>query len=158
MEELSGLDASFLYLETPKIPMHIGGVAVMEGSLTFDDFRQYVSERVHTVDKLTQKLVTVPLNLDRPYWVEDPDFDINMHMHRTALPRPGGWRELRYLASRLFSQQLNRDRPLWEFIFVEGLDSIPQVPKGSVALISKLLSTLLKSSRSKACKSKWVPA
>jgi len=138
MEELSGLDASFLYLETPKIPMHIGGVAVMEGSLTFDDFRQYVSERVHTVDKLTQKLVTVPLNLDRPYWVEDPDFDINMHMHRTALPRPGGWRELRYLASRLFSQQLNRDRPLWEFIFVEGLDSIPQVPKGSVALISKV--------------------
>ena len=59
--------------------------------------------------------MTVPLNLDRPYWVEDPDFDINMHMHRTALPRPGGWRELRYLASRLFSQQLNRDRPLWEF-------------------------------------------
>ena len=79
MEELSGLDASFLYLETPKIPMHIGGVAVMEGSLTFDDFRQYVSERVHTVDKLTQKLVTVPLNLDRPYWVEDPDFDETNH-------------------------------------------------------------------------------
>ncbi|MFT5984345.1 MAG: diacylglycerol O-acyltransferase, partial [Ulvibacter sp.] len=100
MKELSGLDASFLYLETPKIPMHIGGVAIIEGSLEFDDFRQYVSERVHTVEKLTQKLVTVPLSLDRPYWVEDPDFDINMHMHRTALPRPGGWKELRYLASR----------------------------------------------------------
>jgi WS/DGAT/MGAT family acyltransferase len=138
MEELSGLDASFLYLETSKIPMHIGGVAILEGSLKFDDFRQYVSERVHTVEKLTQKLVTVPLSLDRPYWVEDPDFDINMHLHRTALPRPGGWKELRYLASRLFSQQLNRDRPLWEFIFVEGVDSIPQVPKGSVALISKV--------------------
>jgi len=78
------------------------------------------------------------MSLDRPYWVEDPDFDINMHLHRTALPRPGGWKELRYLASRMFSQQLNRDRPLWEFIFVEGLDSIPQVPKGSVALISKV--------------------
>ena len=110
--------------------MHIGGVAVMEGSLKFDDFRQYVSERMHTVEKLTQKLVTVPFSLDRPYWVEDPDFDINMHMHRTALPRPGGWKKLRYLASRLFSQQLNRDCPLWEFIFVEGLDSIPQVPRG----------------------------
>jgi WS/DGAT/MGAT family acyltransferase len=138
MQELSGLDASFLYLETSKIPMHIGGVAILEGSLKFDDFRQYVSERVHTVEKLTQKLVTVPMSLDRPYWVEDPDFDINMHLHRTALPRPGGWKELRYLASRMFSQQLNRDRPLWEFIFVEGLDSIPQVPKGSVALISKV--------------------
>jgi WS/DGAT/MGAT family acyltransferase len=138
MEELSGLDASFLYLETSKVPMHIGGVSILEGSLKFEDFRQYVSDRVHTVDKLTQKLVTVPFSLDRPYWVEDPDFDINMHLHRTALPRPGGWQELRYLASRLFSQQLNRERPLWEFIFVEGIDSIPQVPKGSVALISKM--------------------
>lgn len=138
MEELSGLDASFLYLETPKVPMHIGGVAIMEGSLQFDDFKQFIQDRLHTVDKLTQKLVTVPMSLDRPYWVEDPDFDLNQHLHRTALPRPGGWKELRYLASRLFSQQLDRERPLWEFIFVEGLDSIPQVPKGSVALISKV--------------------
>lgn len=138
MEELSGLDASFLYLETPKVPMHIGGVAIIEGSLHFDDFRQFVQDRVHTVDKLTQKLVTVPMSLDRPYWVDDPDFDLSQHLHRTALPRPGGWKELRYLASRLFSQQLDRDRPLWEFIFVEGLDSLPQVPKGSVALISKV--------------------
>lgn len=138
MEELSGLDASFLYLETPKIPMHIGGVAILEGSLSFDDFKQYVADRLHTVDKLTQKLVTVPLSLDRPYWVEDPDFDINLHLHRTALPRPGGWKELRYLASRIFSQQLNRERPLWEFVFVEGIDTIAQVPKGSVALITKV--------------------
>jgi diacylglycerol O-acyltransferase len=138
MEELSGVDASFLYLETPKMPMHIGGVSIIEGSLEFDDFRQFIQNRLHTVDKLTQKLVTVPMSLDRPYWVEDPDFDLNLHLHRTALPRPGGWKELRYLASRLFSQQLDRDRPLWEFIFVEGLDSIPQVPKGSVALISKV--------------------
>jgi diacylglycerol O-acyltransferase / wax synthase len=138
MEELSGLDASFLFLETAKIPMHIGGVAILEGSIKFEDFKAYIEERLHTVDKLTQKLVTVPMSLDRPYWVDDPDFDINMHLHHTALPHPGGWRELRYLASRLFSQHLNRERPLWEFIFVEGLDSIPQVPKGSVALISKV--------------------
>jgi len=138
MEALSGLDASFLFLETAKIPMHIGGVAILEGSIKFEDFKAYIEERLHTVDKLTQKLVTVPMSLDRPYWVDDPDFDINMHLHHTALPKPGGWRELRYLASRLFSQHLNRERPLWEFIFVEGLDSIPQVPKGSVALISKV--------------------
>jgi WS/DGAT/MGAT family acyltransferase len=138
MEELSGLDASFLYLETSKTPMHIGGVSIIEGSLNFDVLRQFVKDRLHTVDKLTQKLVMVPINLDRPYWVDDPDFDLSLHLHRTALPHPGGWKELRSLASRLFSQQLNRERPLWEFIFVEGLDSIPQVPKGSVALISKV--------------------
>jgi diacylglycerol O-acyltransferase len=138
MEELSGLDASFLYMETAKMPMHIGGVNILEGSMQFDEFKQFIEERVHMVARLTQKLVTVPLSLDRPYWAEDPDFDINMHLHRTALPRPGGWKELRYLASRLFSQQLNRDRPLWEFIFVEGIDDVPQVPKGSVAMISKV--------------------
>jgi diacylglycerol O-acyltransferase / wax synthase len=138
MEELSGLDASFLYMETPKMPMHIGSVNILEGSMQFEEFKQFIEDRVHMVAKLTQKLVTVPLSLDRPYWAEDPDFDINMHLHRTALPRPGGWKELRYLASRLFSQQLNRDRPLWEFIFVEGIDDVPQVPKGSVALISKV--------------------
>jgi WS/DGAT/MGAT family acyltransferase len=138
MEELSGLDASFLYLETPKMPMHIGGVSIIEGSLQFDDFRQFVQDRLHNVDKLRQKLVMVPMSLDRPYWVDDPDFDLSQHLHRTALPRPGGWKELRYLASRMFTQQLDRERPLWEFIFVEGLDSIPQVPKGSVALISKV--------------------
>lgn len=138
MEELSGLDASFLYLETPKTPMHIGGVNVLEGSMNFDDFRQFIQDRVHTVAKLTQKLATVPLSLDRPYWVEDPDFNLNMHLHHMTLPKPGGWKELRKLASHLFSQQLDRDRPLWEFIFVEGLDAILQVPKGSVALISKV--------------------
>jgi diacylglycerol O-acyltransferase len=138
MEELSGLDASFLYLETPKVPMHIGGVAIIEGSLAFDMFRQFMQNRLHIVDKLTQKLVTVPMSLDKPYWVDDPDFDLNQHLHRTALPSPGGWKELRSLASRLLSQQLDRERPLWEFTFVEGLDSIPQVPKGSVALISKV--------------------
>ncbi|MFT5670721.1 MAG: diacylglycerol O-acyltransferase [Glaciecola sp.] len=138
MEELSGLDASFLYLETPKVPMHIGGVAIIEGSLEFDIFRQFMQNRLHIVDKLTQKLVTVPMSLDKPYWVDDPDFNLNQHLHRTALPSPGGWKELRSLASSLLSQQLDRERPLWEFTFVEGLDSIPQVPKGSVALISKV--------------------
>ncbi len=138
MEELSGIDASFLYLETPKIPMHIGGVAIFEGSMKFEDFFQFIQDRVHLVDKLTQKLVTVPMGLDKPYWVEDPDFDLSLHVRRTSLPKPGSWKELRYLASQHFSTMLNRERPLWEFIFVEGLDSIAQVPKGSVAMISKV--------------------
>jgi diacylglycerol O-acyltransferase len=70
--------------------------------------------------------------------VQDPDFDLNRHLFSTALPKPGGWQELRSLASQEFSNQLSRERPLWEFIFVEGLDNIPQVPKGSVALLTKV--------------------
>lgn len=138
MEELSGLDASFLFLETEKIPMHIGGVAILEGSMQFEDFFQYIEERVHLVDKLTQKLVNVPLSLDKPYWIQDTDFDLHLHVKKTRLPAPGSWKELRYLASQHFSNMLDRERPLWEFIFVEGLDNVSQVPKGSVALISKV--------------------
>ncbi len=138
MQALSGLDASFLFLETNKIPMHIGGVAILEGSLSFDSFQQFLEERIHCVPRLTEKLITSPLNVDRPHWRYDEDFDINLHLHRTALPRPGGWSELRYLASKVFSLKLDRDRPLWEFTFVEGIDNIPQVPQGSVALISKI--------------------
>lgn len=138
MEELSGLDASFLFLETPKMPMHIGGVAVLEGSMSFEAFFQFISQRVHLVTRLTQKLVASPLSLDKPYWIEDPNFDLNLHIRQTHLARPGGWKELRYLASQHFSEPLDRSRPLWEFIFVDGLDKVSQVPKGSVALISKV--------------------
>lgn len=138
MEELSGLDASFLYLESEKIPMHIGGVAILEGTLKFEDFYGFFEQRAHGVARLRQKLVSVPMSLDRPYWADDPDFDLSNHCHRVTLKRPGGWRELRALASDVFSGQMNRDRPLWEFVFVEGVDNIDQVPKGSVALISKI--------------------
>ena len=138
MEALSGLDASFLYLETATMPMHIGSMAIIEGTITFDDFKAYIGQRLHKVERLQQKLAFVPLGLDRPYWVQDPDFDLDRHVFCMALPQPGGWQELRYLASQEFSTQLSRERPLWEFIFVEGLDNIPQVPKGSVALLSKI--------------------
>lgn len=138
MQALSGLDASFLFLETNKVPMHIGSVAIIEGTLQFEEFKSFIEERIHLVERLTQKLAFSPLNIDRPYWVKDADFDINFHLYRTALPNPGGWKELRYLASHMFSQHLNQDRPLWHFTFVEGIDDIAQVPKGSVALISRV--------------------
>jgi len=135
---LSGLDSSFLYLETDNIPMHIGGLDVCDGSLTFDEFREFIASRLHLAPRLLQRLVQAPFNVDYPYWVDDPDFDIDMHLHHTALPGPGGWRELRRLASRLYSQPLHRSRPLWEMVFVEGLNTIDQVPHGSVAVISKI--------------------
>ncbi len=138
MQALSGLDSSFLYLETDSQPMHVGGLNVYEGSLAFEDFKQFLQQRLPLAPRLSQRLVQVPLSIDHPYWVDDPDFDIDMHLHHAALPQPGDWRALRKLASRIFGQKLDRSRPLWEFVFVEGLDNIPQVPRGSVAVISKI--------------------
>ena len=138
IEAISGLDATFLYGESPTQHMHVGSVAVIEGSLKFETFKKIIHSRLHLIPKLRKRLVMVPFSIDYPYWVDDPEFDIDLHIHRVALPAPGGWKELREIASRLFSLPLDRNRPLWQFTFVEGLNSIPQVPKGSVAAISKM--------------------
>ena len=138
MQQLTGLDSSFLYLETTNTPMHVGSLNVYEGSLTFEAFRNFLSERLHLAPRLLQKLVTVPMGLGNPYWVDDADFDINLHLQHLALPKPGDWKALRKLTSKMIGQPLDRSRPLWEFIFVEGLDNLPQVKKGSVAIISKI--------------------
>ena len=79
MKALSGLDASFLYLETPRMPMHIGSMAIIEGTINFEDFKTYIEQRLHQVERLQQKVVFVPLGLDRPYWVQDPNFDLDRH-------------------------------------------------------------------------------
>ena len=138
MEQLTGLDASFLYLETPSTPMHVGAVSVVEGSLDFERFKEFIAQRIHLVPKLRQRLVEAPMSIDYPFWVDDPEFNLDMHLSHVALPQPAGWRELRSLASHAFSQALDRSRPLWELVYVEGLDNIPQVPTGSVAIISKV--------------------
>ncbi len=138
LNPLSGLDSSFLFLETPRQPMHVGSVLVFEGSIQFDDFRDVMAARLHMVPRMKERLVMVPFGIGKPYWVEDPDFNIDMQLQHVALPRPGAWKDLRGLAARIFSVPLDRTRPLWEMTFVEGLDTIPQVPPGSVALISKV--------------------
>ncbi|MCU0443307.1 MAG: wax ester/triacylglycerol synthase family O-acyltransferase [Microscillaceae bacterium] len=138
MEPITGLDATFLYTETANSPMHVGSVAVIEGSLNFEDFRQVLLSRLHLIPKLRQKLVQVPFNIDYPYWADDPNFDIDMHLQHIALPQPGSWKELRNTASSIMSEHLDRSRPLWSITFVEGLNNIPQVPAGSVALIAKI--------------------
>ena len=130
MQPLSGLDSSFLYLETDNQPMHVGGLNIYEGSLSFDDFKKFLQTRLPLAPRLQQRLVQVPLSLDHPYWVDDPDFDVDLHLHHAALPKPGDWQTLRKLTARIFSQKLDRSRPLWEFVFVEGLDTVSQVPKG----------------------------
>ncbi len=138
MQPLSGLDSSFLYLEDAHQPMHVGSVLVFEGSMNFESFRETMASRVHLVTRLKQRLAMVPFGLGKPYWVEDPAFNLDMHLQHVALPSPGSWKELRGLAARIFSVPLDRTRPLWEMTLVEGLDQIPQVPPGSVALIIKV--------------------
>ncbi len=138
MQPLSGLDSSFLYLEDAHQPMHVGSVLVFEGSMNFESFRETMASRVHLVPRLKQRLAMVPFGIGKPYWVEDPAFNLDMHLQHVALPSPGSWKELRGLAARIFSVPLDRTRPLWEMTLVEGLDQIPQVPPGSVAMISKV--------------------
>lgn len=104
MQQLSGLDASFLYLETRNAPMHVGGVLLFEprvrgGPFDLEAYRQVVASRLHVARTFRQRLVTVPLSLGRPYWIEDPDFDLDFHLHHMALPRPGGWKELMKLTA-----------------------------------------------------------
>ncbi len=138
IQAISGMDATFLYGESATNHMHVGSVAVIEGSLKFETFKQIIQSRIHLMPKMRQKLMYVPLSIDYPYWVDDPSFDIDLHMKHIALPKPGGWKELRDVASKEFSEPLEQSRALWSFTFVEGLDSIPQLPPGSVAIISKM--------------------
>ena len=138
LKPISGMDSTFLYIETPTTPMHIGGVSVIEGDLDFETFKKTIQSRIHMIPKLRKRLVYVPMSIDYPYWVDDPNFDIDLHLNHIALPKPGSWNELRKISSNIFSEPLDQSRPLWSFTFVEGLDNVPQVPKGSVAMISKI--------------------
>lgn len=138
MEAISGLDATFLYAETPTSPMHIGSVAIIEGALGFKTFKAHLESRIHQIPRFRQRLVSIPFSIDYPYWVDDPNFNINLHLKRLSLPKPHSWQELRTMASSIFSEHLDRSRPLWSIAYVEGIDGIDQVPKGSIALISKV--------------------
>lgn len=125
MDRLSGLDASFLYLETPAQLMHVCGVIVLDASTipdgyTYPCFRDELDRRVRDVPEFTRKLRKVPLGLDHPIWVHDKHFDIDHHLHRLALPSPGGYAELVELTSHLAGLPLDRSRPLWEMWVIEG--------------------------------------
>jgi diacylglycerol O-acyltransferase len=125
MERLSGLDASFLYLETPAQLMHVCGVIVLDpstmpGGYSFDALIAGIDENVRDVPEFTRKLRRVPLDLDHPVWVQDKHFDIERHVIRLGLPTPGGYQELMQVCSRLAGRPLDRSRPLWEMWVIEG--------------------------------------
>ncbi len=125
MDRLSGLDASFLYLETPAQLMHVCAVmvldpATMTSPYTFAALQDRIGEAVRDVPGFTRKIRGVPLGLDHPVWVRDRNFDIERHVHRLAVPTPGGYAELMDLCAHLASLPLDRSRPLWEMWVIEG--------------------------------------
>jgi diacylglycerol O-acyltransferase / wax synthase len=121
-DRLTGLDSSFLHLEHDSTHMHVAGCSVFAGSApTYDELVEAIESRLHLVPRYRQRLAFVPLGQGRPVWVDDPHFNLRYHVRHTALPRPGGDDELKRLASRVFSQALDRSRPLWELWLVEGL-------------------------------------
>ena len=144
MLQLSGQDASFVYMETPSTPMHIGSVGIYDpstapgGFVRFKDILAFIESRLGGARSFRQRLVRVPLDLDHPYWIEDPDFDIEYHVRHVALPAPGDWRQLCIQVARLHSRPMDLSKPLWEFNIVEGLDNIEGLPKGCFALVAKV--------------------
>lgn len=131
-QRLSGLDAIFLDLEGPTTHMHVGGVLILDGPPPkYEEFVEYVRKRLPAVPRYRQKLAYPPIPQSRPFWVDDQHFNLEYHIRHAALPAPGDALQLRRLVGRLISQQLDRNRPLWELWLVEGLEN------GRFALLSK---------------------
>src|SRR3954451_22653819 len=144
MKQLSGMDASFVYFETPNAPGHIFSVWIYDqssapgGKVTFKGILEHVRQRLHVSRTFRQRLVEVPLGLDHPYWMEDPNFDLEFHVRHIALPEPGDWRQLCIQVARLVSRPLDLERPLWELYVIEGLDNVAGIPRGCFALVTKV--------------------
>ncbi len=123
-ERLSALDVSFLYVEGPTTPMHVGGVATFAAlppDIDGDRLLERIAARIVTVPRYRQKVRFVPGGLANPVWVDDPAFDLGYHVRRSALPRPGTDAQLRELVGRIQARPLDRNRPLWEVYVVEGM-------------------------------------
>ena len=122
-DRLTGLDASFLHLEDDAAHMHVAAVMSFDGEPPhIDEVVEGIGARLHLVPRYRQKLAFVPFGQGRPRWVDDPHFNLRYHVRHTALPEPGSEEQLKNLAGRVFSQRLDRDKPLWEMWVVEGLD------------------------------------
>ncbi|PCC67732.1 acyltransferase, WS/DGAT/MGAT [Nannocystis exedens] len=137
MQRMTGLDASFLYMESPAVSMHTVSVmrvdvSNMRGGYAFERVRRLFERRIHLVPLLRRRLVEVPCNLHHPVWIEDPDLDLSRHLRRATLPPPGDMRALEALVGEVVSTPMNRAYPLWEITVVEGLRG------GQVALVCKV--------------------
>ncbi len=131
-DRLSAIDASFLHQERRSSHMHVGAIVLMDGPPpSREQFAQHIESRLHLVPRYRQKLAFPRFEMGRPFWVDDPRFNIDYHVRHTALPAPGSAEQLRGIAGRIFSQRLDRSKPLWEMWLVQGLAD------GGFALVSK---------------------
>jgi diacylglycerol O-acyltransferase len=131
-DRLSGLDASFLQLEQGPAHMHVASTTLFEGPApAYEEFRDHIASRLHLVPRFRQKLRFVPFGQARPVWVDDPHLNLDYHVRHTALPPPGSEEQLRTLAARIFSQRLDRSKPVWEMWLVDGLEG------GRFAIVGK---------------------
>ncbi|MEX1664787.1 WS/DGAT/MGAT family O-acyltransferase [Zhongshania arctica] len=144
MQQLSGQDAMFIHTENMGIPQHIGVMSIYdqstapEGLVRFKQILQLLESRSHLSPIFNRRLRKVPLSLDQPYWEDVENVDIEAHVHHIALPKPGDWRQLCILASRIHARPLDMSKPLWEMYVIEGLDSIRNLPKGCFAVMTKV--------------------
>jgi diacylglycerol O-acyltransferase len=123
LDRLSSTDASFLHQEGPSSHMHIGALVTADGPApAYEDFLNVIRSRLHLVPRYRQRLVFPPANSGRPLWADDTDFNVEYHVRHTALPAPGSREQLQNLCARIFSQQLDRSKPLWELWLMEGLE------------------------------------
>ncbi len=126
MERIAAADASFLYLESEVVHLHVTGLllldpATAERKVTYRLLRAHVNSRLDVLSVLRRRLVEVPYAIDHPEWIDDPDFDLDRHFHRHRLPRPGTDDQLAEYLGGFASVQLDRAHPLWDFVVVEGL-------------------------------------
>jgi diacylglycerol O-acyltransferase / wax synthase len=138
LDRLTAVDASFLHQEGANSHMHVGGLTILEGPPpSMNDFLEQIRRRLHLVPRYRHKLAHTALDSGRPVWVDDPGFSLEFHVRHTALPAPGSWEQLRNLTARIFSQALDRTKPLWEMWLIEGLED------DRFALISKTHHALI---------------
>ena len=143
MQRLSGLDASFLYLETPAQPLNVCSIleldtSTMPGGYTFDRLRDELSLRIKSMPQFREKLADSRFNLDHPVWVDDKDFDVDRHLHRIGLPAPGGRRELAEICGHIASLPLDRSRPLWEKWVIENVADTDAHEGGRLVVMTKV--------------------
>src|SRR5436309_1348716 len=136
MDQLSGMDASFLHLETPETPMHVGSLMLFElpenySGDYYDEVKAMLGKRLHLAAVLTRKLAQMPFELAEPVWIEDDAIDLDYHVRTVTLRRPGTMAQLEQLIARLHSTLLDRSRPLWEMYVIDGLEN------GQVAFYTK---------------------
>ena len=143
MQQLSGLDALFVHAERANSYMHIGPVMIYDpgtaegGAVAYRDIVATFADRLHLSSIFRRKLVEVPFNLDRPYWIEDPDFKLDHHIHHHTLAAPGGLQQLCDKIADLHARPLNRNHPLWEAHVIDGLDRLEGLPRGCFAIYLK---------------------